>query len=111
MRLFVYGTLKRGFGNNRLLHGATFVREDSITAFLYSSGVPFATPGPGIVHGEVFDVPEELVPRLDSLEGHPHGYKRTVMPLHGGGTAEAYMWFHAPYGQALPEGRYGASTL
>lgn len=111
MKLFVYGTLKRGFGNHFLLRGAKFLREDSFKGQLYTSGIPFAIPGDGVVHGEVFDVPAELVPRLDSLEGHPDGYTRTEVSLHSGEFAEVYLWFHGPRGELVPDGRYSASHL
>lgn len=44
--IFVYGTLKRGYGNNRLLQNndAEFVAVDAVrVTALRGNGVPFAT--------------------------------------------------------------------
>lgn len=107
MKLFVYGTLKRGFSNNSLLRGAEFISEDTIKGHLYVGGVPFATPGTGVVHGEVFDVPAALLPRLDFLEGHPDGYRRTPVTTLEGRDVEAYLWFHGVETRELvPDGVY-----
>lgn len=76
----VYGTLKRGYGNHRLLETSKFLGTDRIEGFdmynLYSGGFP------GILHSksvrsventifiEVFEVDEDTFMRLDCLEGY-----------------------------------------
>ena len=72
-RVFVYGTLKRGFGNHRLLREATFVGK-AITKKKYSmtrDGIPFVNEDreTSQIHGEVYEVTPEIKEGLDRLEG------------------------------------------
>lgn len=86
MKVFVYGTLKRGYGNNRLLQNATFVAEDVLKdhSAIYSFGtggfpVAFKAEGKNLA-GEVWDISgdhqEETLRRLDALEGEGYMYHR-----------------------------------
>lgn len=74
--VFVYGSLKRGFGNNRLLQNdeSEFICEDYIEDFeMYSMGAfPGVVHVPGsrsVVHGEVWKVSDNILERLNTLEG------------------------------------------
>lgn len=90
-RIFVYGTLMRGFGNyRRLLEGqSTFVGTATLGptggkggyTMLHLGGFPGVIPGNGIVAGEVFEIDAKVVPSLDRLEGHPNFYKRTFVEV------------------------------
>lgn len=99
--LFVYGTLKRGYGNNRLLATAEFVAEDWAPGKLYGGYVPVVAPLNAEepvahwVNGEVFLVDIETLRRCDQLEGHPHGYLRTLVTLRSGTKAFIYYWPHS----------------
>lgn len=93
-RVFVYGTLKRGFPNHAFMDGAMFVGE-ALTVERYPLVVggnwftPYLLPEPGDGHqvkGELWDVPEAMMPALDTLESvHlPNGYRRQriqIVPL------------------------------
>ena len=79
--VFVYGTLKRGYNNNRLLEGEVFVSEASTNEKLYvlkDVGVPVATLPALVPHllplpikGEVWTLSDKHVLKdLDSLEGY-----------------------------------------
>ena len=58
----VYGTLKRGYSNHTLLHGADFIADK---------------PGVGKnVKVEVYLVDKDTLEALDMLEGHPDWYER-----------------------------------
>ena len=91
--LFVYGTLKQGFGNHVFLDRAKFVSKSSVQGILLHLG---AYPGLLLeqngfqVQGEIWRVrmgPE--LTSIDRLEGHPHMYKRKeVESLHG--TVQTY---------------------
>lgn len=80
MLAIVYGTLKRGYGNNRILRNSTFVSEGIVRGFkLFNSGFPVAAPSENdCIRVEVFDIgnPEEdksasaTLYNLDSLEGY-----------------------------------------
>lgn len=74
--VFVYGTLKRGHGNNLLLKDSTFISEGILhghkLCFYYSEGsFPFAKKDErSSSRGEVYTVNEETLRRLDALEGY-----------------------------------------
>lgn len=86
--VFVYGTLKQGYGNNRLLQDSEFVSEGVILGGgkLIGNGIPFFVPDYLCEEGEVGDIKGEIwrmsgritLGRLDTLEGHPHGYYRSL---------------------------------
>jgi gamma-glutamylaminecyclotransferase len=92
-KVFVYGTLKKGWGNNRLMveGNAKFlgpaVTMDSFK--LYGMGVPFMRPGgDDVVAGEVYEVDDATLARLDRLEGHSITgdgmYNRELIPVRYG---------------------------
>ncbi len=85
MNLFVYGTLQRGYGNNRRLDGATFLgKAVTLTPYvLFNGGFPYAVPeDPDVdlpalpVMGEVYEVEDHHIEACDRLEGHPNWYQR-----------------------------------
>jgi gamma-glutamylcyclotransferase (GGCT)/AIG2-like uncharacterized protein YtfP len=79
MLIVVYGTLKKGYGNNRLLDKATFVTECIVDGFkLYNSGFPVSAVSAGeSIKGEVWDIGDpskdavagQTLVNLDRLEG------------------------------------------
>ena len=81
-KVFVYGTLRRGFGNyRRLLEGnSRFIGEAATPAeftLLDLGSYPgLVRGGETAVHGEVFEVDAATLARLDRLEGHPSFYER-----------------------------------
>lgn len=105
-RVFVYGTLKRGFPNHGYMDGATY-GGDGLTVETYPLVVggtwftPYLIPEPGTGHrvkGELWNVPEALMPALDRLESvHlPNGYRRRMImvePDGGGAAVEAWTYF------------------
>lgn len=85
IRVFVYGTLKRGYGNHPILDrgGATYLGDcevgDNFTMLDLGMfpGVVRRTGGDGgKVTGEVYQVSEECLHSCDLLEGHPNFYRR-----------------------------------
>lgn len=101
--VFVYGTLKRGFGNHRVMQeaGGRFVCEATTTEQfpLVEQGLPYLLLRPGQgrrVEGEIFRVgTPEGWRRLDHLEGHPQFYHREVIAIEAadGDTYEAWAYF------------------
>lgn len=81
--VFVYGTLKKGFGNHAILRESKFVKEDMLPISALSGiGFPFATftddPTAPLLKGEIYEVTDEsTLRRLDMLEGSPDWYVRT----------------------------------
>lgn len=106
-RIFVYGTLLHGEPNHGLLARARLVGP-TWTAPLYR----FVSLGgfPALLHGgktsiagEVYEVDEETLARLDRLEGHPRFYRRETIDLHDddgsgdvAGRVEAYVLQEEP---------------
>jgi gamma-glutamylcyclotransferase (GGCT)/AIG2-like uncharacterized protein YtfP len=88
-KVFVYGTLKKGFSNHRCLEGARFVKETCLTTafrMFDTGGFPVilqATANkPGYFPtGEVYELPdgdqgELILARLDRLESEGYMYHR-----------------------------------
>ncbi len=68
--IFCYGTLKKGFGLNYLFVDSKFVGEAMLNGYeMYSLvSFPFITKGDGKIFGEVYDISEDLLKRLDRIE-------------------------------------------
>jgi gamma-glutamylcyclotransferase (GGCT)/AIG2-like uncharacterized protein YtfP len=95
IRLFVYGTLKRGFAREDLMAGAVF--EGAATTqrgyALHDLGAypALVTAAEGAVLGEVYWVDPEHLEELDRYEGCPELYRREPILLSDGSRAEAYL--------------------
>ena len=80
--VFVYGSLMTGLGNHHKLDlgdGAVTLVGRGITEAkftMYAAGVPFVDPDnpTSTIHGEVWDVDDASLARMDALEGHPDWY-------------------------------------
>jgi gamma-glutamylcyclotransferase (GGCT)/AIG2-like uncharacterized protein YtfP len=81
MLVMVYGSLKEGFGNHRLLIGqeylGTFHTQDEDFFMISLGGFPGVhRGGAGRIQGEIYRVTEECFRRLDGLEGNGFFYTR-----------------------------------
>jgi gamma-glutamylcyclotransferase (GGCT)/AIG2-like uncharacterized protein YtfP len=87
-RVFVYGTLKRGIHNHRLLEKSQFIGEAfTVEKFrMYNVGFPIIHesdhPDAKSVFGEVYDVDDETLARLDSLEAEGKMYDRKAVTVY-----------------------------
>jgi gamma-glutamylcyclotransferase (GGCT)/AIG2-like uncharacterized protein YtfP len=90
MKLFVYGTLKRGFYNHRLLKDSQFLgyattkEKFPLTKALF--GLPVMLPFQGyghLIRGEVYEVNTQLLKAIDEVEGHPSTHKRELITVIG----------------------------
>lgn len=101
-----YGTLREGWGNNRVYltsskHLGTGKTKDKYT--MRAAGIPFVSKEPltNIVV-DIYEVNKSTLSKLDSLEGHPDWYKREEVPVKlGGKLVNAWLYFndghkHAP---------------
>ena len=72
MRVFVYGTLRDGEGNHRLLENSEFLRDEVLIGFdmFNVGGFPAVIEGDGYVVGEVYEVDEQTLKSLHRLEGY-----------------------------------------
>lgn len=123
-RLFVYGTLKKGQPNNyRMLdssNGKAKFLGSARTADKYplviagKYNVPYLlnVPGQGNqVHGEIYEVDDQMLHFLDGFEGVPDHYQRTLIKLEvkewagqadgktlaPGSVTEAYLYVTSTY--------------
>lgn len=103
MKVFVYGTLKEGYGNNRILQDGNAVKigQDFVKGYvLYDSGFPVAykVGTDDYIVGEVWDIgctDEDLIgyvtlQRLDWLEGEGSMYHRVLLQTTNGHTVGMY---------------------
>jgi len=97
--VFVYGTLRSGQGNHYHLAGATFLRHartEPTWQMWHLGGYPCITwtwRGVPIV-GEVYQVDDKTLARLDRLEGAPSLYHRQLIHLLDGSTVLGYVMSH-----------------
>ena len=88
-RVFVYGTLRPGHGNHRVAaRWNPTATPASLDGFaLYDGpGFPYAAVQPGRrIVGDLLEFPADLWPDaladLDSLEGYPHHYGRSLVTV------------------------------
>lgn len=91
IRLFVYGSLRRGAENHHELGAAVFLGRVKTTPSygIARLGVyPALVSGSTSVAGELYRVEEADLPVLDAFEGP--GYRRALVRLEDGGAAVAY---------------------
>ncbi len=78
-KVFVYGTLKKGYHNHYGLADCPMKKAEVVGYDLHASAyLPFVKEGSGIVKGELYEVSEQILLRLDQLEGHPDFYQRVM---------------------------------
>ena len=69
--VFVYGTLMKGENNHHFLENSTFLKRAVINGYeMYNVGwYPAIIPGEGKIPGELYEVHESDMARIDMLEG------------------------------------------
>ena len=56
--IFVYGTLKKGFGNNKIyLSNSQYIGDGITKGYLFTKGIPFLTDGTDDIQGEMYLIP------------------------------------------------------
>ena len=119
--VFVYGTLKRGFSNNRYLAGSKFLgtARTKEKFALYSDGLPFLIMTESIseIHGELYQVDDLTLQILDDLEGHPDWYRREQVEIclddgnHSVMKAWVYFTLGTGGGKLIPSGIYTSNRF
>ncbi len=122
-KVFVYGTLRTGFGNNRLLQDGTchLVKEDEIVGYnMYAMG-----GFPGItsteiyetsVKGEVWEVGDDALVQLNRLEGFrepdspANFYNRTTVVTESGEECLVYIQDTPPNNSLVESGDWVEHT-
>ena len=116
VNVFVYGTLKRGHCNHAYIADGIFV-GNAVTVHRYAlhvQGLPRVDRNNPVspIHGELYRVSPATLMELDRLEGHPHGYRRSMVPvdLGDGSRIRAWLYFHPnPSGPIETSGRFRSS--
>lgn len=104
--VFVYGTLKKGFYNHKgRLDGSAgyskFIKKDSVDGIMYDLGAfpaavlydsnEFSNPNERMhIHGEIYEIDNNVLKKLDQLEGYPTFYNRSKIITHSGIEAWIY---------------------
>ncbi|KAB2888115.1 MAG: gamma-glutamylcyclotransferase [Desulfobulbaceae bacterium] len=114
--VFVYGTLKKGFSNHRLLAGSEYLgTAQTVEKYaMYSTGTPIVLKDEAVspIHGELYRVNEATLVALDSLEGHPDWYRREEISIFVDGEKGRYQetaWLYFSLdrrGVLVPEGKF-----
>lgn len=89
--VFVYGTLKRNEPNHHWLVekengdarlvGVANTKEKYPLVIASRYNIPYAVAAPGLgenIEGEVYDVDDKMLSKLDILEDHPKYYERKI---------------------------------
>ncbi|WP_333785375.1 gamma-glutamylcyclotransferase family protein [Thermocrinis sp.] len=96
--VFVYGTLRNGEVRHGALQNCEFVGlayAEGYDLYLISD-FPGMVPGSGRVVGEVYRVSEDILQRLDWIEGVPSLYRRELIKvkLETGEDLETYTYIY-----------------
>lgn len=111
--VFVYGTLRKGYGNNRLLTNATFLGKAKTNEKygMFGGIIPFVNKRSNSyqITGEVYSVTDDELARLDALEGHPDWYYRETIDVtleENGEVIKADIYFNDYKDNPFPTGDY-----
>lgn len=95
VKVFVYGSLKRGGFLNAYMRTGTFLREAKLRGFSLWSVGPFPAmlwtedKETDFVLGEVWEMPEYVIPTLDRVEWM---YERVLVETEDGDEVSTYVW-------------------
>jgi gamma-glutamylcyclotransferase (GGCT)/AIG2-like uncharacterized protein YtfP len=99
VKLFVYGTLKKGYRNHHVLGtDAVFIGNGAVLDMTMHQGpgFPYAVPkADAQIRGELYELPDLIA--CDRLEGYPHHYLRSQYHVWlNDGSAPLNAWvYHA----------------
>ena len=109
--IFVYGTLKSGFGNNVLLDNSEYICKaitvDADYDMISLGGFPGLVNGENHVFGEVYNVSDDVLGRVDVLEGNGSFYQRKkvmVMSTSQPAGKSYYVWTYVLVNQERDSG-------
>jgi len=104
-KLFVYGTLKKGFSRNTILKDSSFIGDvttkPSFTMIDLTYFPGILEIGNTSIYGELYEVSDETLQYCDVIEGHPDFYKRIEVELTNNTTAWCYVLDYTKYENPL----------
>jgi gamma-glutamylaminecyclotransferase len=87
MKVFVYGTLRRGQTAHHLLRGARFIdtarTEPEYTLLDMGTYPALVSGGETAVLGEIYEIEADALAELDRYEDAPRLYRRVLTPIGG----------------------------
>ena len=96
--VFVYGTLKEGYGNHDFLRRAIKVgKAETCEKYgMYETGIPYVIKDQEktTIKGEVYIVDSGTFRGLDQLEGHPVCYKREQIKVKLDNKRKTTAWIY-----------------
>lgn len=97
VNMFVYGSLKRGYPNHRLLESCMIsCKQATIKGTLYDIKLGFPAlqlKGNYTIKGELAQIDERVLPYFDHFEGVPRFYQREETDVNvDGKTVKAYVY-------------------
>jgi gamma-glutamylcyclotransferase (GGCT)/AIG2-like uncharacterized protein YtfP len=113
VKVFVYGTLRKGERRNHILEGSRFIGYARAKGFfLYKiKEFPGMVEGSGEVVGEVYEISEDLLEKLDWIERVPYLYRRELIEvtLEDGQAIFVYVYIYngeidEDYNEIIPSG-------
>ncbi len=97
-KIFVYGTLKKGFRLHPYLSRASYLGEAELEGFkMYDLGrYPGIVSGKGKVYGEVYEVDLKTLLLLDEIEEEGEEYERRLLEvkLKDGRRVRAFVYIY-----------------
>jgi len=108
LRVFVYGTLRKGQYNHYLLDKARFIKDTRVDGFqMFSRGFfPFLYEGEGSIVAELYEINQRIFFSLDLLEGYPHHYQRKIVSDVNGDEAWIYYFENRMNERYMSNGSY-----
>lgn len=102
MKVFVYGTLKKGQCRAHVMNGKFLGETKTLPKYRLNHlrafpGLTREENGKAII-GELWEIDEDCLELLDHIEGHPTFFRREEVELEHaeGADAVAYFWLGAP---------------
>tara|TARA_R110002167_G_scaffold7683_12_gene36198 strand:- start:2012 stop:2368 length:357 start_codon:yes stop_codon:yes gene_type:complete len=98
--VFVYGTLRQGYNNHKLLLNCEFIDAGrTVNNYaMYANGIPYVSDNEQVsqIYGELYLVNQRILFNLDMLEGHPSWYKRKKIAIETfeGKVYNAWLYFN-----------------
>lgn len=106
-----YGTLRRGYGNSRLVdkgnnHLGTGKTIEKFT--MRANGIPYVSQEPtSNIVVDVWEIDKEQLKHVDALEGHPNWYKRKQVDVSlNDKTLSCWLYFNEGHGTVIESGDY-----
>lgn len=111
--VFVYGSLKKGFHNHKVLKDSTFIgigtTKEKYDMISYNSFPAVISNGEYHIKGEIYYVDDETLKDLDRLEGNGTFYKRKIIDTEK--LRDVWCYFLLNYRESQLKDQTGIQTI